>query len=529
MRYQALIFGVALGLLGCDGEEVAEPEDTAVADSDDGDDALDACDDGTPPVCVDASTLRECVEVDGGHAFVDTACDPDGCLLGVCMDETQRGTARQLEAYALDVQNHAGHPFDTDFEALTESALRILLDHADVQEGLVRATVHFQRSLRHGHHAIQFGALCGDTAGYAYQAQTFYAGVCGVPLDDGVLVMSAPADNRLGLQPGDTVVATDAWSRGPGFLEEVAASPACMTRQGASDASDRVEAAATFFGKIDEGTTLTVVGPDGQERTVDVPAREADVPSGQDFCLDPFGGYDFVEAALTVRADGVAVIRNSTLVPEWPWDTDEIYYQKVQEMLDRIAAVVAQVPDGAPIVWDIRGNSGGAAEVALGIVAGMPGAQTVEVSRGYLRIPDSDPPAWRDEPSALQSFTMTTGDDLAINHRDHPVAVLVDAKTTSAADYLAYAASEFSDALLVGPEGTAGSFGYGGAAYRVIEGPLFDLSHRVDPLRVETPDGAFLERTSVVPDLVVPYDPVDVGNGVDTVLEAAAAALLAEP
>jgi C-terminal processing protease CtpA/Prc len=158
----------------------------------------------------------------------------------------------------------------------------------------------------------------------------------------------------------------------------------------------------------------------------------------------------------------------------------------------------------------------------------MPGARSVEVSRGYFRIANSNPPEWEAQPHPFQSYSMTVDDGLSTNHRDHPVAVLVDGKTVSAADYFAYAAAEFTDALIVGPEGTAGAFGFGGQPFSTVSGPVIPLQHRVDPLRVETPEGEFLERRSVMPDMVVPYDPSDVAQGVDTVLEAAAAALLAQ-
>ncbi len=539
MKRSAIVLGVCLGALGCGDDDGAVGVDAQVVPMDAGlvdggmsdaarlDAAVTPCD-AVGVSCTAEGLRRECVSEGGVLVAREQSCEGGtACLLGECATQVQQQTADQLRRYIAEVRSRSGHPFEEDYEALEEEALRTMLAEPDPERALVRGATRFARSYGHGHQSLTFGndgAACGGTDGYAYMAQTFFAGVCGAPSGDSVLVMSAPEGNVLGLVPGDTIVDVDAWE-GDGLLDRIAAAPGCPTRMGASVASDRAEAAASFFGKIEEGMVLTVRNPIGRMRSVTVPARQADIEAGQDFCLNPFGGYGFVEAELTMRPDGVAVIRNSTLRPE-RWTDTESYLREVQNMLERIAAVIASVPDGAPIIWDIRGNSGGSAEVALGIVAGMPGAISTEVSQGHMRVVDSEPPAWRDEPEALQSYSMTVSDELVTNHRDHRVAVLVNGQSLSAADFFAYAAKEFTDALVVGPEGTSGSYGFGGLRPRNIDGPVIALQHRVDPLRVRTPAGEFLERRSVEPDMVVAYAPADVAAGVDTVLEAAAAALL---
>lgn len=494
-------------------------------------DATVECELGVPLDCTSETQQRLCVALDDGLFIQEQDCAAENrCLHGTCATPEQREGAEQIRTYIQQVRDTSGHPFVEDYAGLEEEALRVLLSETDVEKGIVRAAVRFALSYRQGHQSLTFSrgdeSLCGDADSYAYTAQTFYAGVCGSALDDGVLVMSAPSDNALGLSAGDVVVSTSVWPAGEGFLSDIASVASCLTRVGASLASERGEAAASFFGRIDEGMTLEVRNPAGEMRTVMVPARETDIEAGQDYCLNPFGGYDFVEADFTLRPDGVSVIRVATLRPEGPWPNLATYLREVQNFLDRVAAALAMVPADGAIIWDIRGNSGGAAEVALGIVAGMPGATTTEFSRAFPRIEETEPPEWETEQESQQSFTMTVTDELVTNHRDHAVAVLINSQTLSAGDVFAYAAKNYTDALVVGPEGTSGIFGFGGRPFVTVEGATIDLNHRIDPFRVVTPSGEPLERASVEPDMLVPYSPEDLAAGRDTVLEAAAAALL---
>lgn len=481
--------------------------------------------------CAGDTQQRVCVAAEDAF-FIETRDCPEGrsCLHGTCATEEQFEGAAQIQTYIQQVKDTSGHPFAEDYAALEEEALRVLLSESSAETGIIRAAARFALSYRQGHQSLTFSrgddSLCGEADSYAYTAQTFYAGVCGSALGDEVLVMSAPADNALGLSPGDVIVSTSTWPAGDSFLSDIAGVASCLTRVGASLASERGEAAASFFGRIDEGMTLEVRSPAGELRSVVVPPRETDIEAGEDYCLNPFGGYDFVEADFTLRPDGVSVIRVATLRPEGPWPDAATYYREVQNFLDRVGSALAMVPEGGAIIWDIRGNSGGAAEVALGIVAGMPGATTTEFSRAFWRIEETDPPEWESEPESQQSFTMSVADDLVTDHRDHAVAVLVNSQTLSAGDVFAYAAKNYTDAILVGPEGTSGIFGFGGRPFVTVEGATLDLNHRVDPFRVVTPAGEPLERGSVEPDMVVAYSPEDLAAGRDTVLEAAASALL---
>ena len=97
--------------------------------------------------------------------------------------------------------------------------------------------------------------------------------------------------------------------------------------------------------------------------------------------------------------------------------------------------------------------------------------------------------------------------------------------TTSAADFFAWGAKEFSDAIVVGTPGTA-NYGYGGGGVVVVEGSVAELAFRNDPMQSRMMDGTPLEGVQVVPDILVEYDPADLAGGVDTVLEEAVAAVL---
>ena len=182
------------------------------------------------------------------------------------------------------------------------------------------------------------------------------------------------------------------------------------------------------------------------------------------------------------------------------------------------------VPEGAPIIWDIRGNSGGSVEVAAGIVAGMPGVESRSLGGLYFPSEYTNPRAFGDSPA--MSFPMTVVPGSSIDHSDHPTAVLIDGLAVSAADYFAYAAKNYADVLVVGPQGSNGQYGFGGFGYQVVSGPVLNLYHRIDPVAAILPDGTFLERTSVEPDLTIQYRQRDLARGRDSVLEGAARALL---
>jgi hypothetical protein len=484
------------------------------------------CELDEPGTCEDETTGQACEDVDGVRQWVDVTCEEDTtCVLGGCASAVQSEFIQQLTDYLDGVAAGTALAADVDWDDLHVQASWGVVSGDDSADTLFRTARALQLQIPQGHQWVRFGpGLCGAPEGMPYTQQTFY-GACGRISGDGVIVTMAADENPLGLIPGDRIVGASRWEEGENFLDQVAHEPLCSSLTPSNPNALRRQAAGDLLGLLDEGDTITVIDPEGETREVDVPARLAEDPVG--WCLNPIeGGYSTFEAQLTMRPDGIAVIRVPHFGPsETPFPnplTAESYYQWVSDYVDRLAGVMSMVPEDAPIIWDARSNSGGAAEVPLAIVAGMPGANRVQLSEGYQRIDGTFPFEFSEEP--LPTFSFEVPDDDRLNH-DAPTAVLVDYSTTSAADFFAWGAKEFSDAIVVGTPGTA-NYGFGGLGAVVLEGSVGVVAYRNDPLQSRMMDGTPLEGIEVVPDIVVEYDPADLAGGVDTVLEAAADALL---
>ncbi len=484
------------------------------------------CEIGDLGSCIDESTAEVCEEVDGLRQWVEQDCGEEAtCIAGGCASAIQQEFIEQLDAYLDGTQAGTALAAEVDWDALHAQAAALVVSGDDAADTLYRAGRALQLEIPQGHQWVRFGpGQCGVAEGMPYTQQTFY-GACGRIYGDGVIVTHADETNPMGLIPGDRIVGSTRWEEGEDFLAQIAAEPLCSSLTPSNPNALRRQAAGDLFGLLNEGDTITVIDPDGESREVEVPARLDDDPVG--WCLNPIeGGFSTFEAQMTMRPDGIAVIRVPHFGPsETPFPsplTAESYYQWVSDYVDRLAELMGTIPDDAPIIWDARSNSGGAAEVPLAIVAGMPGANRVQISEGYQRIEDTFPFEYSDEP--LPTFSFEVPDDNRLNH-DAPTAVLVDYSTTSAADFFAWGAKEYSDAIVVGSPGTA-NYGFGGLGPVVVEGSVAELAYRNDPLQSRMMDGTPLEGIEVIPDIVVEYDPADLAGDVDTVLEAAADALL---
>ncbi len=483
------------------------------------------CELDEPGICIDEMNAQVCQEVDGLRQWVDVACGEDAtCIAGGCASPIQQEFITQLTTYLDGVQAGTAVAADVDWDDLREQAASLVVAGDDSADTLYRAGRALQLQIPQGHQWVRFGpGQCGVPEGMPYTQQTFY-GACGRISGDGVIVTVADDANPLGLLPGDRIVGSDRWEEGEDFLDQVAHEPLCSTLTPSNPNALRRQAAGDLLGLLDEGDTITVIDPAGDSREVAVPARLAEDPVG--WCLNPIeGGFSNFEAALTIRPDGVAVIRVPHFGPnETPFPnplTAESYYQWVSDYVDRLAGVMSTIPADAPIIWDARGNSGGAAEVPMAIVAGMPGANRTQISQGFQRILNTDPFEFTADP--LPTFSFEVPEDYRLNHAA-PTAVLVDYSTTSAADFFVWGAKEFSDAIVVGTPGTA-NYGFGGLGAVVVGiGRRARLPQR--PAAVAH-DGRHPARgRGGHPGHRRRVRPVRLAGGVDTVLEAAVEALL---
>lgn len=438
------------------------------------------------------------------------ACPGDQrCRGEACVDPTAEQLAHIGFAQEyVDAQVAQSAWFEPiDGAPLMQAAKNVILDGdgSDIPYLYAMRSIHL--GVRQGHQSL-YDATC-DAPLMPIQSSSRF-GVCARPYGDSLVVTFAEPGNALGLEAGDVVLAD---------LEEAAKRPMC----GASSPSDshrRTAAASTFFGNVPAGTELTVERG-GETLTVVVPDTHDSVPTN---CQDPLGRDIAFNAQSYVRPDGVAVIRLPRFFPidmSFPQNpTPEEIQALIDHMQQAVLTAFEQVSDAPAIVWDARSNGGGITPVGLAIVSGMPGAQAMEISYCQYRLPDTNPPAFSTQTYA--HYQVTPGGPFAYTGN---VAVLIDGLDYSAADYFPYAVSRATDVLLVGTP-TAGAYGASSINIEFAGPPWLGVS--LDANRCVDEQGQPLEGRAVEPGLEVEYDPADLANGIDTVLEAAVSALVTQ-
>jgi Peptidase family S41 len=364
-----------------------------------------------------------------------------------------------------------------------------------------------------GHSELLMGASCGQAGSAPWQIATYW-GVCGEPLGENVVMTLAPSGNTLGLALGDQIVAV---SRFPGakLLDTIAAQAMCGSAMPSAGAITS-NAANSLFSVVQPGDTLTVQSSTGVMRTVMVPARGT-----MTWCSSPWGYQDF-EIQTTIRPDNVVVFR----IPEFLSSanplpdplTDSAYEQWVAAYVGRIKTELdkAVAANAVGVIWDARSNTGGSQDVAIAIAAGMPGATSMKIEDCYARVPGSNPPSFATTPD--NSYSLTAGGTLVYAGK---VAVLIDSQTYSAGDIFAYAVHNATSAKIFGAP-SSGAFGFDDTDAEFMNADVAPIDYIVNNQNCVDASGVPLEGRSVMPDVIVNYDPKDLAMGVDTILEAAA-------
>ncbi len=482
------------------------------------------------------------VDADGGEMAPDGGVEPDGCHegcesmcpaeacgdwenscgdvidCGSCLDDATLAalTATVDEAIALyESRSYMHDILDLDIPAIREDALAALEREDEADPALIAGLFSVVRSFKNGHAGI-YGATasCFDL-GAADLGYTAY-GVCAKPYEDDFVVTHQPGlTNPLGLSRGDRIVGLNG-DTGADMQEAILSRPLCANGAGNHDV-DHEHAAEALFGVLRRGDELLVEDLEGNVRTVVATAPNASVAP----CRFPAGPTQAPLVSGELRDDGVAVIRLTrfTLFPGEPGyvsvQTEADAWVLIENMIDQVVEVFDDLePTAQGIVWDARGNIGGASPVAFEIAAGMPGATETPIARCTTRIAGSDPVDYDVFGPDYDLFPSTT---LQTNK---PTAVLIDGLSISAGDYFARAVSLATAAPIFGRP-SAGAYGGGGQGAYVGAGDRFYMG--VDPFRCNDTDGVALETRSVQPDVWVDYEPADLAVGLDTVEEAAAA------
>lgn len=481
-----------------------------------GGDPVDACPALGATACVGTS-VRTCTEGAEGLTWSEPEVCPGDqtCKEDSCQDPTPEQLAQVASAdgYLQALVDGSGWDGPLDAEALGQEARTIILkgDGSDLAFKTAMRAIHLGHP--QGHQSL-FDQTCGADMP---SQNTSRLGVCGRPYGDAIVVTFAQPDNPLGLAPGDLVTGAGP-DDGAAMLEAAARRPVCGA-SAPSISSRRAMAAASFFATVPAGTELRVTRVDGGRETLSAPEGGALIS-----CQDPLGRDIGFDADAYLRPDGVGVIRLPRFFPlnhQLPTNpTQQDIDALIQAMRQPVIDAFEVVKDAPAIVWDARSNYGGITLVGLEIVGGMPGAQAMAISSCRARIEGSDPPAFSSFTYA--EYAVAVGGAFAYAGE---VAVLIDGLDYSAADYFPYAITRAApDTLLVGTP-TAGA--YGGAGPQIsIDGPPAMFA-TIDPNRCADTNESPLEGHAVEPDLLVEYDPQDLAAGIDTVMEAAVAALLA--
>ncbi len=423
--------------------------------------------------------------------------------------DAQRRQADELASMVSHIQANTGWHAPLDWSALTQRGRDAIFAGDGSERAYVSALFDAFIAVPQGHQGFHVDASCGKSLPYAGYVKR---GVCGRPHARGIVVTSARANNPLGLSRGDLVVGVNG---GTGVLDTLASRPMC-TASRPSRAYRDASTAATFADLLAPSERIEIEAPNGTRRTVVVPA-EASVGSLMS-CQDPFGRDTQVPVESSLRADGVGVIRlPGFLDPEQQTPTSGLqaeYDAYIAAFQAKIAVAFDALKSAPAIVWDIRGNGGGATPIGLAIASGFPGANAAQLSYCQARIPASSPPAF--DPQRYVPYALTPGGRFAYAGK---VAVLTDGLDYSAADYFPLVTRLRTKAILVGA-GTAGAYGSTSDTKQFAGPPVFSVA--TDLNRCSLADGDVpLEGKSVEPHVPVDYDPVDLAAGRDTVLERA--------
>lgn len=469
---------------------------------------VDACTAGAARCSEDGHVERCSGGADGCGAWTtEAACGAgEGCHDGACAALS----ARQLE-HSADLQTFVDRLASTsgsfldlgrDPADILARARATLAAGDDDDRAYYRATRRALTLFEDGHVDLFSPTKCGTPE--LPELFTSLVGACTQPYQDHAVVSFVGSDNPLGLAPGDRIVGVDG-KAGQAMMDAAFLHGFCGV--GSSSTENRRFAAGTsLLATVHTGSTVTITHVDGTTEEKSVSRLAAPLA-----CRYPHAGAHAYPAKATRRSDGVAVIEIPTfLLPTSPALTEEQLAQKIGEVVD-------SVKDAPGVVWDLRGNPGGATLVALSIVSGMPGFRPGLLARCATRKAGSVP--FAAVPGSQFPFQVQKSAAFATNGK---VAVVIDGLTTSAGDYFALAAKTMTDVKLVGAP-SAGAFGGVGQGYEF--GKLAPLRFLADEQRCTGSHGELIERTGVAVDTPIELAPEDLARGRDTVLEAAAALL----
>lgn len=456
----------------------------------------------------DQSPVFDCATCGEDQACIDNACSAPSA--------TQSARVAALGEMVDQMASVTSYPYSYDREAIIRDGKRAILHGPDTDETYLTAMWRAFLAIPEGHQSMLLKSGCGKKLPYS---QTSRFGVCVRPSEGGLVVTRVKAGtNQLGLSVGDEIVSADGLSR-DAMLAASFLRPTCGSTYPSLSGQNEA-AAVAFFATAPSGMSLAIKTTTGETRTVTVPATPDTTALD---CGEVFGRTKQIVADATTLPDGTAVIRLPSFVPydvPFPNTNDPVAIASYRDdFIARIKTAFDTVKDAPRLVWDVRGNGGGLTLAALAIGSGMPGAQSTTTTYCTARLAGTDPVAFDDFRYA--EYALSPGGDFLYTGK---VAVLIDGLDYSASDYFAHFVRHATSATLVGAA-TAGAYGGSSGSFDITSATPA-LTFYYDTNRcVSGADDLPLEGQGVEPHLTVRYDPIDLAEGRDTVLEAAIAAL----
>jgi len=479
--------------------------------------------------------LVSCVEDDGFLIWgAPIACEAGFvCKESACeeLSGTQKSQISLLETYADHLRDHTGYWKELDFDGLKAAAAHQLSLGEGDDYTFAKAIYSVYRAVPYGHSAIGLGPLdwsqCYDPDGFAPLRGNSWYGVCARSAGDASMVTFADEMNPMGLSAGDRVVAImrgdETWD-GPDMFERISHEPLCDG--GVPSESGRADYNAVHvFAIIKPGDSIEVLHPDESLEVIDVPERGEQIS-----CSDPFRREERKELYVSHQREyGVVVVILPTLgshadhpFPQ-PLDTLKKYRDWNAEAIDLLNADLAQYNDIEGIVWDIRGNGGGSAEYGMGIFGSL-GDVAGGLGECHARIIASSPPEFSDDVEYPFPYQIFVDEPLPTINFEGKQAIVADGMSVSAADWMMYRAADLE--IPIFGHGGTGAYSYqtGGSYVAKSWDPVEDEHTGIDSYisgaRCLDAEGEPLEGYAPV-SVELDYDPQDLADGIDTLLEAA--------
>jgi C-terminal processing protease CtpA/Prc len=444
------------------------------------------------------------------------------CRSGACIVDLDPGTPITSE-YWQEFAEWVWEVYDARYANFASSPVDWSDVHQRLTADVAAATTQYEAvwaimravgELNDGHNGVLNDWFCEQTASvYPLDAFMLNAGMqsnlgaCLTETAEAFVVYHATPDNPMGLVPGDEILAVDGRTMEEA-LADLDAQPRCWASF-STPASRRHLLVSSVMYRPATDRSMRVRRADGTEADLDIQPLPA---NGVITCYGRIGVPDTVAEGEDVES---AVLPGNVLYVSLPrlCNMDEHGNLTGAALTAVLRDLVGRAQDAAGLILDIRGNPGGLMSVVMALASWLLPEPTLLFSEAERSGPGhddfADPFVWTSEPD--RSLQMT-----------RPFALLVNERCGSAADFMALWVHTTGRGKLFGAA-SSGSFGSG---YWDTTRPGWTIAYN----RIQCRDAAgnTVQSKPPAPDFPVIYTAADIRNGVDTVIEAARAWVVAQ-